>query len=61
MCRMCLPIDSSTCHDRLCRIRLYTKPFFRCQKNERSLRSGNESNVDIALSHQGRPTTKSQK
>ncbi len=37
MCWMCLPIDSSY-HDRLCRIRLYTKPFFRCQKHERSFR-----------------------
>ncbi len=37
MCRMCLPIDSSTHHDRLCRIRLYTKPFFFDVRNMKDL------------------------
>ncbi len=44
---MCLPIDSSTYHDRW--IRLYTKQFFRCQKHERSLRFLQQSYCTLEL------------
>ncbi len=40
-----LQMDRSTYHDRLCGIRSYTKPFFRCQKHERSLDSVTPSTI----------------